>query len=116
MTTAAAISNETQRLISELGVTVKHFSMHTGIPAQSLTRKERLEAKSTQSKFTDVRAILQRVSPWFDSHHQAWAWYIGQPIAGFGNLTPSEMVKKFGDTGVEAVNDFITSKELGGFE
>lgn len=112
----SAAANETQRLISELGVTMKHFSLHTGIPFQSLTRKERLMTNTTQSKFADIKAILRRVNPWFDSYHQAWAWYIGQPIAGLGNLTPSEAIKKFGDKGVTAVNDYITSKELGGFE
>lgn len=110
------LTADAKAIIDDLGITLKHFSSHTGIPTQSLTRKDRLAAKVTLSKLADVKAILQRVTPWFESEHQAWAWYIGQPITGLGNLTPSETIRKYGDKGVEAVNNYITSKELGGFE
>ena len=99
-----------------LGVTVKQIARYVDIPEQSLLRKERLVKPLVQARLLDVGALLRRVQPWFDSELQAWAWYTGQPIGSFGNLTPSEVVKQYGEKGIDALQDYITSKEMGAYE
>lgn len=101
---------------SRLGVTLNQLARYTDIPEQSLKRPERLAKPLVQSRLLDVAAILRRVQHWFDSELQAWAWYIGQPIVGFGNLTAAEVVKQYGEKGVMAVQDYISGKESGGYE
>lgn len=101
-----------ENLIADLGVTPEHFSHYAGIPVESLMN---ISDKNAQSRCNDIFAILSKVRPWFDSSFEGWSWYISQPIPSFGNITAAEVVKKYA-RGVEAVNDYIVTKEFGGFE
>ncbi|GGZ47571.1 hypothetical protein GCM10007105_37070 [Shewanella chilikensis] len=53
---------------------------------------------------------------WFKSDHAAWAWYIGEPLLSFGQLTPAEVVRLFQESGIVSLNDWVTERELGGFQ
>ncbi|GAA0373420.1 hypothetical protein GCM10009092_42000 [Bowmanella denitrificans] len=103
-------------LAEGIGVTVEQLSRYMDIPMQSLTKQVRLSSPKVQTRLVDVKAILTRVRPWFDSDLEAWAWYVGKPIPSLDGLTAAETIKLYGNDGVSAVQDFITSKELGGFE
>lgn len=96
--------------------TTDHLARFMDIPLQSLKRKERFSQAKVQTRLLEVHAILRRVRPWFDSDQAAWAWYISEPLASFANLTPAEIIKLHKGKGVEGINDFITAKELGGFD
>ena len=96
--------------------TVEHIARFIDLPAQSLKRADRLKQARVQTRMIEVHAILRRVRPWFSSDQATWAWFIGEPITSFGRLTPSEVIKQFHEKGVEALNDYITAKEMGGFE
>ncbi len=101
---------------NQFSTTIEHIAKYISIPAQSLKRKERLKQPKVQTRMIEVHALLRRVRPWFHSNLAAWAWYIGEPLPSFGNLTPSEIIKQYHEKGIEALNDYITSKEMGGFE
>lgn len=96
--------------------TTDHLARFMDIPVQSLKRKERYTQTKVQTRLLEVHGILRRVRPWFDSDQGAWAWYIGEPLTSFANLTPAEIIKLHKSAGVDAINDFITAKELGGFD
>jgi hypothetical protein len=96
--------------------TVEHIARFLDIPAQSLKRTDRVKKPNVQTRLVEVHGILRRVRPWFSSDQAAWAWYIGEPITSFGRLTPSEIVKQYHEEGIEALNDYITAKEMGSFE
>ncbi|MGR5176335.1 hypothetical protein ACPV4B_02995 [Vibrio parahaemolyticus] len=96
--------------------TVDHIALFVDLPAQSLKRIDRLKQARIQTRLLEVHAILRRVQPWFSSEQAAWSWFIGEPIASFGRLTPSEIIKQYKSDGVEAINDYITAKEMGAFE
>lgn len=96
--------------------TVEHIARFTDLPLQSLQRHERLQQARIQTRLSEVHALLRRVRPWFSSDQAAWAWYIGEPLVSFGGLTPAEIIKQFKENGVTALNDYITAKNMGGFE
>jgi uncharacterized protein (DUF2384 family) len=96
--------------------TVDHIARFIDIPAQSLKRADRIRQARVQTRMVEVHGILRRIRPWFASDQAAWAWFIGEPLTSFGRLTPSEIVKQFHEEGIEAINDYITAKEMGSFE
>jgi hypothetical protein len=96
--------------------TVEHIARFIDLPAQSLKRADRLKQARVQTRMIEVHALLRRIRPWFSSDQAAWAWYIGEPLGAFGRLTPSEVVKHYHEQGIESLNNYITSKEMGGFE
>lgn len=63
-----------------------------------------------------IVAILYIVKPWFDSNAKRWSWFVNEPLLGFGDKTASEIICEQGLRGVDAVFDFITTKNLGAFE
>lgn len=99
-----------------LYTTVDHIAKFIDVPVLSLKRKDRFHQPKIQTRLIEIHALLRRVRPWFSSDQAAWAWYIGEPLTSLGRLTPSEVVKQYKDAGIEALNDYVTSKEMGGFE
>jgi len=114
--TAVELPVNAKDYANQLGVTLTHFARYVGLSEQSLSRKDRMAKPSVQSRLLDVQSILTRVGAWFDTPQQAWAWYTGKPIASFDNLTPAELVKIYGEKGITAIQDYISAKELGGYE
>ncbi|TPE54313.1 hypothetical protein FJM67_05040 [Maribrevibacterium harenarium] len=96
--------------------TVDHIARFVDLPSQSLKRKDRIMNVKVQTRLIEVHALLRRVRPWFNSDQAAWAWYIGEPLVAFGRLTPAEIIKIHHEKGIEALNDWITERELGGFQ
>jgi hypothetical protein len=105
--------NQTQALISELGISESHFRASTGLSPQPLIGDEKGFEKE---RFDAIHSIFAMLKEWFDSPEDAWEWYTKQTLIGFGNLTASEVVIQNQDTGALAVIEYITSKNLGSFE
>lgn len=57
-------------------------------------------------------SIYVQVQPWFSSKQEALLWYKKNTIPSFG-ATPEQIVKKHG---IAALEDWIKTKKLGGFE
>lgn len=64
----------------------------------------------------DVLPIFEQTEVWFDCPTEAWDWFVNYQISGCGNLTAAQVVKQQGGEGVIAIELYIKSKKLGGFE
>ncbi len=87
----------------------------TSLPITSLRRKDRIRAPKVQHRLRDVHAILNSVSPWFNSIDAAWLWFRSAPIPGFNHLSPAEIINLYGDEGVLMIQKHIRRKKFGGF-
>lgn len=105
--------NKLQAFLDDLGVTPEHFAHYTGI---TLSTTMRSSESSVSQLGNSIIGIIHSVRPWFDSDFQSWAWYISEPIISLGNKTPAQIVKELGPAGVDAIRDYIASKNLGAFE
>lgn len=110
------IQVDIKSFMSALGCSFDEFSKYTGISIEELNEINSASNSFTLSKFNDICGILSRIQFWFDSDSEGWAWFTSQRLLGFGNMTASEIVKLHHSDGVKAVNDYITSKDAGGFE
>lgn len=107
------VHNQTDKLILELGISDASFFACTGLSPQNLNSDEK---GVERDRFDAIHTIFSKLKTWFDSPEEAWEWYTKQPIIGFGDLTPAEIVMRNQDSGASAVMNYIKSKELGGFE
>ncbi|MCC5453148.1 hypothetical protein LMJ53_15615 [Rheinheimera sp. UJ51] len=94
---------------------IEQLADFVDLPPQSLKRSERVKQSKVQTRLIEIHLLLRRVRPWFNSDQATWAWYIAEPLVAFEQLTPSEVIKKFHGSGIQALNDWITERELGGF-
>lgn len=70
----------------------------------------------TARRLQAVNEMFDIVGTWFDTPTEVWGWFTSQPLIGFNDKTPAEVVRLDGDEGMEALKQFVKSKELGGFE
>lgn len=96
--------------------TVDHIARFVDLPPQSLRRHDRVKQPKIQTRLSEIHALLRRIRPWFNSDQATWAWYIGEPLIAFGRLTPAEVVKHYQESGIEALNDWVTEREMAGFQ
>lgn len=101
--------------VQALHTNYETLAYEVDLPVTSLKRKDRFQSPKVQNRLRDIHAILNSVSPWFDSWDAAWLWYRSAPISGFGGLSPSEVVKQYGNAGVRMVQKHIQRKKSGGF-
>ncbi|MGS0824387.1 hypothetical protein ACVBIO_01115 [Shewanella sp. 0m-8] len=94
-------------------VTVEKLAYFSGLSNSSLIG---LSDKASAERLSRIQSILKRIQYWFDDEHQAWEWFISKRIPSFGDLTPSEVVREFGDAGIHSLLEYIEHKEIGGFE
>lgn len=108
-------SNDTKikTLISDLAISESTFFHYTGLPSQSLNPDKN---GIVRSRIEVIQSIFEMLKNWFDTPEEAWCWYTTKTLAGFGNLTPAEVVIQNPQSGAWAVIDYIKSKELNTFE
>lgn len=71
------------------------------------------EQNTTQYTANEIAAALSNAGYWFDSSSECFNWYKNKLISSFGGLTAAEVVEQ---EGVDALNDYIISKNEGAFE
>jgi len=98
-------------LLAQLSITEDQFFDKTGLSASD-TQIDSVENSNVMS----ILSIFDQLQVWFDSPSEAWHWFTQEKIRGFGALTASEVVVQNSQDGVNAVLDYIESKNLGGFE
>lgn len=99
-----------------LNVSVEHIVRYSGLSKYSINDACDLSNSTVSNRINRIQAVLSRAQNWFDNERQSWAWFIGQPITSFGNLTPSEIVKNYDEQGIDSLLEYIEHKELGAFE
>ncbi|MGL5115378.1 MAG: antitoxin Xre/MbcA/ParS toxin-binding domain-containing protein [Beijerinckiaceae bacterium] len=100
------------RLTERLGMTRPQLGDMLGLSPETLRKKERTEAPRTQARLREASEILSRVEVWTGGPRQALAWYVAEPLPGFGGRTAESLVKS-GDAA--KLRDYLDSLALGGF-
>ncbi len=97
-------------------IPVDQVAQYVGLP---LNPSKSLDSKSlelTHTRLLDIHKLLFRVRPWFNSDQATWEWFIGESLVPFGGLSPSEVINSHHDKGVEALNEWVDGRQLGGFQ
>jgi hypothetical protein len=100
------------RLTGSLGITNLQLGELVGLSAETLRKKARAEAPKAQARLREAAEILARVEVWAGSPRQALAWYVAEPLPGFGGRTAEALVKS-GDAA--KLRDYLDHIALGGF-
>lgn len=105
--------SEIEVWLETLGANEEQFYAHTGLKVNALNS---VVTDENLVSIEEIQTIFIQLESWFDSRKAAWQWFIGQRIAGFGNLTPAQVISQHGREGTHAVELYIESKELGSYE
>ncbi|MBI3513835.1 MAG: DUF2384 domain-containing protein [Proteobacteria bacterium] len=97
---------------AKLRMTKAEFANAVGLAPQAVSKTKRLHTVATQARLRDVAEIINRVMPWSGSLGQAFAWYRGQPLPSFGDLTPEDLVKQ---GRADAVKRYLSRIAEGGY-
>ena len=104
---------QAKKIVSEFQISEEHFFAKTGVVALSLNlNTERNEV----NRLMNILDVFNKLQAWFDTPPESWEWYTEQKIASFGNLTAADIVVQNPENGLIALNSYIDSKNLGGFE
>ncbi|MBY5990501.1 hypothetical protein [Ferrimonas balearica] len=88
-----------------------------GLPSNPSWEVEYALTPEVQHKLGEAFDILERINHWFEGDvARAWLWFRDENIAGFGNLTPAQVLKERAPLGHQWLLDYISDKESGGFE
>lgn len=101
---------------SAFSTSVDHVSHYIGLPLHSSEEVGFNDSGATQTRLFDIHKLLCRVRLWFSSDQATWEWFIGESLVPFGGLTPSEVVKLYHDEGIDALNEWVSARELAGFQ
>lgn len=105
--------NQIRELIDSLEISAEAFCISIGAETSVLNGDiDDITARHLQA----VNEIFDSVGTWFDTPIETWEWLTSQPMIGFNGKTPAEVVRLGGVEGIEALKQFVKSKELGGFE
>lgn len=64
-----------------------------GLGQDALSRKTRIRARKTQTRLREMLEILNRAEAETGSPIGAYAWFRSEPLAGFGGMTPGQLVR-----------------------
>jgi len=99
-------------LAKALHITQNELADFTGLPRDSVSKKSRVNSRSTQARLRDTVDIINRVSEWSGGVGRAFAWFRSQPLPSFGDKTAEELVKE-GHAG--AVKAYLARIAEGGY-
>lgn len=98
------------RIAEALRTTKDEIARTVGLGRDALIRADRVQSPKTQKRLREMVEILNRVEPRFGSALIAYAWYRSEPLAGFGGLTPMQLVR---DGQAAEVMDYIDAVDAG---
>ena len=81
------------RIANNLRTTRSEIAQTLGLGRDALSRAVRIRAVKTQTRFREMLEILNRVEPQAGSLLAAYAWFRSEPLPGFGNRTPDQLVR-----------------------
>lgn len=100
------------KLAEHLRTTKREIGETIGVPAESLSRRERIRSPSTQTSLRHLVEILNAVRPAFGNLVMAYAWFRSEPLTGFDGRTPEQVVKA-GE--FEALRAHVRRRLAGGY-
>ena len=103
---------ETDRLAEVLHITKTELARATGLSRDAVSKRDRREARRTQTRLRDTVEIIHRVAGWTGSTGRAFAWFCSQPLPSFGDRTAEDLVK---EGCAQAVKDSLARIAEGGY-
>ncbi|WP_419741237.1 MbcA/ParS/Xre antitoxin family protein [Ruegeria sp.] len=82
------------RIAESLRTTKGEIASTLGLGRDAFSRRSRIEAVKTQTRLREMLEILNRVEPQAGSALAAYAWFRSEPLPGFGNQTPDQLVRR----------------------
>ena len=95
---------------AELRTTKVEIAVTLGLARDALSRGSRVCAPKTQMRLRQMLEILRRVE--VGSDLVAYAWFRSEPLAGFGGMTPCQLVK---EGKADALHTYLDEVLAGGF-
>lgn len=102
----------TDRLAEVLHITKTELAKATGLSRDAVSKRDRRDARQTQTRLRDTVEIINRVTSWTGSTGRAFAWFRSQPLPSFGDRTAEDLVK---DGRAQAVKDYLSRVAEGGY-
>lgn len=95
-----------------LNTTKAELASTLGISRDALTRASRIGASKTQMRLRQMIEILNRVDAELGSQLLAYAWFRSEPLPGFANQTPCQLVR---DGKADMVHAYLDQVLEGGY-
>lgn len=81
------------RIATGLRTTKTEIATTLGLGRDAFSRATRVKAVKTQTRLREMLEVLNRVEPQLGSALAAYAWFRSEPLPGFGNRTPDQLVR-----------------------
>ncbi len=99
-------------IANALRTTKSEIAGTLGLGKDALSRQTRIRARKTQTRLREMLEILNRVEPEIGSTIGAYAWFRGEPLPGFGGMTPDQLVR---DGRADHVHAYLDRVVAGGY-
>ena len=100
------------RIADGLRTTKSEIAQTLGLGRDALLRTARVRAVRTKTRLREMLEILNRVEPQAGSPLAAYAWFRSEPLPGFGNRTPDQLVR---DGEASKLHAYLDRIAAGGF-
>jgi uncharacterized protein (DUF2384 family) len=100
------------RLASGLFISRGQLAKTAGLPATTVTKRQRSMSSKPQNRLREMLEILERVQDWAGGEAQALAWYRAQPIPALDGRTAEALVQS---GRAASVRNYLDHLALGGF-
>ena len=97
---------------TELKTTKGEIAATLGLSRDALSRASRIGATKTQMRLRQMLEILNRVDVELGSQLVAYAWFRSEPLPGFANQTPCQLVR---DGKADMVHAYLDQVLEGGY-
>ena len=91
----------------ELRTTNAEIAHTLGLSLDARSRSSRIGAPKTQTRLRQMLEILNRVESLMGSTLVAYAWFRSEPLPGFTDMTPCQLVRDGKADGVHAYLDQV---------
>ena len=99
-------------LATQLKTTKGEIAATLGLSRDALSRASRIGASKTQMRLRQMLEILNRVDVELGSQLVAYAWFRSEPLPGFANQTPCQLVR---DGKADMVHAYLDQVLEGGY-
>ena len=100
------------RVAERLRTTKGEIAATLGLGKDAFSRRERIKAVKTQTRLREMLEVLNRVEAHAGSMLAAYAWFRSEPLTGFGNRTPDQLVR---DGEAAALHAYLDRIMAGGY-
>lgn len=100
------------RLASGFFINRSELARSTGLPATTLSKKDRSKGAKAQARLREMLEVLERIEDWAGGETQALSWYRSQPIPALNGRTAEALVQS-GEAA--AVRSYLDHLALGGY-